>query len=76
MLFCTGASRTPRRTVFVSNASGVGQPAITLRPKVAQLIQFPVPLQNSLQALYGVGLLVPEFLLVMSGVMWMRSRTA
>jgi len=49
---------------------------ITIRPKIAELIQFPVPLQSSLQALYGVGLLVPELLLVLAGVMWLRSRTA
>ena len=50
--------------------------AITLRPKAAQLIQFPVPIQNSLRALFGVGLLVPELLLVTAGLLWLRRRTA
>jgi len=48
--------------------------AITLRPKGAQLLQFPVPIQNSLAALYGVGLLIPELLLLAAGLAWLRRR--
>ena len=49
---------------------------ISLRPKSGQLIQFPVPIQNSLRALYGVGLLVPELLLLAGGIIWLRRRGA
>ena len=50
--------------------------AITLRPKAGRLLQFPVPIQRSLNALYGIGLLVPE-LLVMAGMwVWLRRRSA
>jgi hypothetical protein len=51
---------------------------IALHPKSGgrQLIQFPVPLQRSVQALYGVGLLVPELLLMTGGLLWLRSRSA
>jgi hypothetical protein len=50
------------------------EPAITLRPKGAQLLQFPIPIQNSLSALYGVGLLIPELLVVAAGLAWLRRR--
>ncbi len=47
---------------------------ITLRPKSAGLIQFPVPIANSMKAFYGVGLLVPEVLLLAGGLVWLRAR--
>jgi hypothetical protein len=50
--------------------------AITLRPKAAATVQFPVPLQNSLTAFYGVGMLVPELLLIAGGCVWLRRRFA
>ena len=52
--------------------------AISIRPKAGgrQLVQFPVPLQSSLQAFYGVGLLVPEVLLMVGGLVWLRQREA
>lgn len=51
---------------------------IAIRPKTGgrHLVQFPVPLQASLQALYGVGLLVPELLLIAGGLVWLRQREA
>ncbi len=49
---------------------------ITLRPKSAGLIQFPVPIQNTMTAFYGVGLLIPELLLIAGAVAWMRQRRA
>jgi hypothetical protein len=52
------------------------EPEITLRPKVRTPLNFPVPLTNTLQALYGVGLLVPELLLVAGGLVWLRRRSA
>jgi len=52
------------------------EPKITLRPKAGGLIQFPIPIQNSLKAFYGVGLLVPELLLMGAGIVWLRRRTA
>jgi ABC-type uncharacterized transport system involved in gliding motility auxiliary subunit len=52
------------------------EPAITLRPKIRRTVQFPVPLQDSVQALYGVGLLLPELLLIAGGVVWVRRRAA
>jgi len=51
------------------------EPEITLRPKIRPPpVQFPVPLTNTLQTLYGVGLLVPELLLIVSGLLWLRRR--
>jgi hypothetical protein len=52
------------------------EPQITLRPKVRETVQFPLPVQNSLQMLYGVGLLLPEVLLIAAGVLWLRRRAA
>lgn len=49
---------------------------ITLRPKVQTPLNFPVPLASTLQALYGVGLLVPELLLLAGGLVWLRRRGA
>jgi len=49
---------------------------ITLRPKTATVVQFPVPVQNSLRAFYGVGLLIPELLLLGGGLVWLRRRGA
>lgn len=53
------------------------EPEITLRPKNRPtLVQFPVPLTNTLRTLYGVGLLVPELLLIAGGIIWLRRRSA
>ncbi len=51
---------------------------IALRPKLGgrRLNQFPVPLESSLQALYGAGLLVPQLLLIAAGWVWLRQRSA
>ena len=49
---------------------------ITLRPKIRKTVQFPVPLNNSVNAFYGVGLLLPELLLIAGGVVWLRRRSA
>ena len=49
---------------------------ITLRPKIGSTIQFPVPIQNSLRAFYGVGVLIPELLLLAGGLVWLRRRDA
>ncbi len=49
---------------------------ITIRPKIRDTVQFPLPVENSLQMLYGVGLLVPEALLMVGGVVWLRRRGA
>jgi hypothetical protein len=49
---------------------------ISIRPKAGQLIQFPLPIQNSLRAFYGIGLLVPQLLLMAGGLVWLRRRTA
>ena len=49
---------------------------ITLRPKVRKAVQFPVPLNNSVNAFYGVGLLLPELLLIAGGIVWLRRRSA
>ena len=52
--------------------------AIALHPKSGgrQLNQFPIPLERSLQSLYGAGLLIPEFLLIAGGLVWLRQRNA
>jgi hypothetical protein len=47
-----------------------------LRPKIRSTVQFPMPVENTLRALYGVGLLVPELLLIAGAVVWLRSRSA
>ena len=52
------------------------EPAITLRPKTGGTLQFPVPLQNSMTAFYGIGLLVPELLLLLGGLIWLKRRSA
>jgi len=49
---------------------------ITLRPKLRNPLNFPVPLPSTVGALYGVGLLVPELLLLAGGLVWLRRRTA
>jgi hypothetical protein len=52
--------------------------AIALHPKSGgrQVNQFPVPLERSLQSLYGAGLLIPELLLIAGGLVWLRQRNA
>ncbi len=45
---------------------------ITIRPKIRATLQFPLPVQNSLLAFYGVGLLVPELLLIAGATAWLR----
>jgi hypothetical protein len=51
------------------------EPEITLRPKNRPTpVQFPIPLTNTLETLYGVGLLVPELLLMIGGIIWLRRR--
>jgi hypothetical protein len=53
------------------------EPEITLRPKNRPTpVQFPVPLTNTLRTLYGVGLLVPELLLIAGAIVWLRRRSA
>lgn len=52
------------------------EPAITLRPKIRETVQFPLPLTDTIQTLYGVGLLIPELLLITGGVVWLRRRAA
>jgi hypothetical protein len=49
---------------------------VAIRPKIRDTVQFPLPVENSLQLLYGVGLLVPELLLIAGGVVWLRRRRA
>lgn len=52
------------------------EPEISVRPKSGGLLQFPIPIQNALNALYGIGLLVPQ-LIVMTGTwVWLRRRAA
>ncbi|MCH2173053.1 GldG family protein [Myxococcota bacterium] len=52
------------------------EPEIKIRPKIRNTIQFPLPIANTLQVLYGVGLLVPEVLLIAGGLVWLRRRNA
>jgi ABC-type uncharacterized transport system involved in gliding motility auxiliary subunit len=49
---------------------------ITLRPKLRVPKQFPLPIQNTLRTFHGVGLLVPELLLLAAGLVWLRRRQA
>jgi len=51
------------------------EPEITQRPKNRPApVQFPIPLSNTLRTLYGVGLLVPELLLITGAIVWLRRR--
>ena len=50
--------------------------AITLRPKVLTPNQDPLTPQQTLTMLYGIGLLVPELLLMAAAVAWLRRRGA
>ena len=50
------------------------EPEITIRPKIRTPVQFPLPIASTLGTLYGVGLLVPELLLIAGGVVWLRLR--
>ena len=78
------ASNEHLRTLYnldlVMNAvhwAAANEPEITLRPKNRPTpVQFPVPLTNTLQTLYGVGLLVPELLLIAGGIVWLRGRSS
>lgn len=49
---------------------------ITMRPKAGPPLHFPLPIADSLKTLYGVGMLVPELLLAIGGVVWLRRRAA
>jgi len=53
-------------------------PAITLRPKatVTGALQLPFPVQNTFTMFQGVGLLLPELLLLAGAWSWARSRSA
>jgi hypothetical protein len=48
---------------------------ITLRPKSITPDQDPLTPQQTLGMLYGVGLLVPELLLIASALAWLRTRS-
>jgi hypothetical protein len=52
--------------------------AITLRPKAAVTggLQLPFPIQNSFTMFQGIGLLLPELLLLAGAWTWARSRSA
>jgi len=50
--------------------------AITLRPKLLTPNQDPLTPQQTLGMLYGIGLLVPELLLIGAAVVWLRRRDA
>jgi len=53
------------------------EPDITLRPKTSiGTMQFPMPLASTLQMFQGLGLLLPELLLISAAVLWLRRRSA
>ncbi len=54
------------------------EPAIKLLPKarVAGGDQFALPIQNTLTRFYGLGLLLPELLLMAGALVWVRTRSA
>ncbi len=47
---------------------------IAIRPKAVPPSQFPLPVGHALRSFYGVGLLVPEILLIAGGLVWLRAR--
>jgi hypothetical protein len=55
---------------------GQREDAIAIRPKILTPNQDPFTPQQSLGMLYGVGLLLPELLLVAGAVAWLRRRAA
>jgi ABC-type uncharacterized transport system involved in gliding motility auxiliary subunit len=55
---------------------GQREEAIAIRPKILTPNQDPLTPQQSLAMLYGVGLLLPEILLVAGAVAWLRRRAA
>jgi hypothetical protein len=53
------------------------EPDITLRPKSSiGGMQFPLPIASTLQMFQGLGLLLPELLLISAAVLWLRRRSA
>ncbi len=54
------------------------EPAITLRPKgvVSNRLQLPLPVQDTFTMFQGVGLLLPELLLLAGAWAWARQRSA
>lgn len=54
------------------------EPAITIRPKatISGGLQFPLPLPNTFTMFQGVGLLLPELLLLAAVFAWARARSA
>lgn len=53
------------------------EPDITLRPKTSiGTMQFPLPIANTLHMFQGLGMLLPELLLISAAVLWMRRRSA
>ncbi len=53
------------------------EPDITLRPKTSiGGMQFPLPVASTLQMFQGLGLLLPELLLISAAVLWLRRRSA
>jgi hypothetical protein len=53
------------------------EPDITLRPKTSiGAMQFPLPLASTLRTFQGLGLLLPELLLVAGAILWLRRRSA
>jgi hypothetical protein len=52
------------------------EPEITLRPKarVSGGLQFALPVENTLTMFQGLGLLLPELLLLGGALVWLRSR--
>ena len=53
------------------------EPEITLRPKTSVgTMQFPLPIANTLQMFQGLGMLLPELLLITAAVLWLRRRSA
>ena len=53
------------------------EPDITLRPKTSVgTMQFPLPLASTLQIFQGLGLLLPELLLITAAILWLRRRSA
>ena len=72
-----------RAALLASGACATGGPGTAqrapqsqLRPKIRTTVQFPLPVADSLEMLYGVGLVVPEALLIAGCVVWLRQRAA
>ena len=72
-----GDAKAVNRTIQVgmSDAMRFTPDAITVRPKTLTPDQYPLTPQQSLDMLYGVGLLIPQICVAAAAFTWWRRRS-